>query len=62
MRLQIEIGEAQLCELVRAYLADKLGSVELQARDVVIEVKSQQNYRAEWEPAAFRARVNKEVE
>jgi hypothetical protein len=62
VRLKLEIGEAQLCELVRTYLADKLGSVNLEARDVVIEVKSRQNYKAEWEPAAFRARVDKEVD
>lgn len=59
MHIQIEIDETSLRELVLKYLEQKLGGIELDQDDVKIEVRSKQNYRAEWESAAFRARVDK---
>lgn len=55
MNLKIEISEKDLRELVRRHLEEKLGSLPLKPEGIRIEVKSKQNYRSEWEPAAFRA-------
>ncbi len=59
MHLRIELTEAELRELVCEHLRAKLGSIELDERDVRIEVKSKQNWKSEWEEAAFRAVVTK---
>lgn len=59
MKISVVIDASELRELVLAHLRAKLGDVKLEARDVRIEVKSNQNYRAEWESAAFRAVVEK---
>ena len=55
MKLRIEISEADLKKLVLQDIQEKLGSVALDPDKVKIETKSKQNYRAEWEIAAFRA-------
>jgi hypothetical protein len=55
MRIRIEIDEKQLRELVTAHLRDQLGELAPKADEVRIEVKSKQNYKAEWEVASFRA-------
>lgn len=57
MKIHVEIDEKQLKSLVYDYLLDKLGNVSLRPEDVKIEVKSKQNWKAEWEEALFRARV-----
>jgi hypothetical protein len=59
MKLSTEIDESTLRKLVLQHMREKLGAVSLDEKDVVIEVKSKQNYRSEWELAAFRARVEK---
>lgn len=59
--VNIEIQESVLKKLVFEYLQDKLGDISLSPDDVKIEVKSKQNYRAEWEVAKFRAVVNKTI-
>lgn len=59
MKLNIEIDENELKRLVFNHLQEKLGEVPLLMTDIQIEVKSQQNYKSEWEKAAFRARVEK---
>jgi hypothetical protein len=59
VKLVVEIDETILRRLVCEHLADKLGNVTLSPSDILIEVKSKQNYRSEWESAAFRARVAK---
>jgi hypothetical protein len=61
MRIVIEIDEATLKRLVIQELESKLGSVVLDEKKVVIETKSKQNYRSEWESAAFRARYEADV-
>ena len=59
-RITVEITEDTLREIVLDYLRGTLNA-DLTEKDVTIETKSKQNYRAEWESAAFRARVNKYV-
>ena len=59
MKIRIEIDEQTLRGLVYAHLMEQLGSVNVEQDDIKIEVKSKQNYRSEWEAAAFRAVVNK---
>jgi len=59
MEIKIDITEIELRRLVRELLVEKLGDVPLTEQDIIIEVKSNQNYKSEWEPAAFRARVHK---
>lgn len=61
MKIEIEIDEKRLRELVLDEIHDKLGSIAFTPDDVKIEVKSKQNYRSEWEPAKFRARIEKQT-
>lgn len=39
----------------------KLGDCEIDVKNLVIEVKSKQNFKSEWEPAMFRARLEARV-
>lgn len=55
MKIRIEVDEATLKSLVQQHLGEQLGELAPNASDIVIEVKSKQNYKSEWEPAAFRA-------
>ena len=59
--IDIEVNETVLQELVFDYLCKKLGGIGLTPKDVKIEVKSKQNYRAEWERASYRAVVHKSI-
>lgn len=59
-KVEIELDEQILKELVLEYLSDKL-NVSLTIDQISIEVKSKQNYRSEWESAAFRARVTRSL-
>jgi len=61
MKISISIDELELRKLVHSHLQEKLGDVALSPNDIEIEVKSKQNYKSEWEVAAFRARVEKVV-
>jgi hypothetical protein len=56
--LKVELDEQTLRKLVCDYLSNLL-NVTIVADDVKIQVKTTQNYRAEWENGAFRATVNK---
>lgn len=56
MTINIELTEADVKQLVLKHLSTLL-EFELTDKDVKIEVKSRQNYKSEWEEAAFRARV-----
>ena len=55
MKIRIEIDEAALKRIIMKELRDSLGDVRLDEKKVQIEVKSKQNYKSEWDPAAFRA-------
>lgn len=59
MRLEIELTEKEVTQLVMNRIGRLLGGVNIKREDVRIEVKSKQNYKSEWEPAMFRARVVK---
>ena len=63
MKFSVEIDEIMLRSLVLQYLSKSLGAIAtlLVDEDIRIEVKSKQNYRSEWESAAFRARIDKEM-
>ena len=53
--INIELSECTLKNLIVKYLEEKLGSTDVNVSNIKIMVKSKQNYRAEWEVAAFRA-------
>lgn len=55
MRIKIEITEAEMKRLIQRELEKRLGTVTIRVDDIKIEVHSKQNYKAEWEIAAFRA-------
>lgn len=59
MKIKIELNEATLRTLVVNHIQLKLGAVNLDPRDVLIEVRSKQNFKSEWEGAEFRATYNK---
>jgi ABC-type molybdate transport system substrate-binding protein len=53
--IKIEYTQKELEELVLQDLHNKLGQIPLSSDNVVIEVKSKQNYKSEWERADYRA-------
>jgi hypothetical protein len=55
MKIKIEISELEMKQLVVLELYRRLGNVEIDEKLLRIEVKSKQNYKSEWEIAAFRA-------
>ena len=55
MKIHIEIDEERLRQLILEDLQSQLGELPIQLQNIVIEVKSAQNYRSEWEVAKFRA-------
>jgi len=61
MIVDIELNEHDIRELVIKHLRERLGDVDFLVADVRIEVKSKQNYKAEWEEASFRAKLMKHV-
>lgn len=56
MKINIEIDEDKMKELILGYIEAMLGDLPLDKKDVKIEVKSKQNYKSEWEVANFRVR------
>lgn len=58
MNIEITLTELDLKRLVCDELQRRMGDIQLEANDVKIETKSTQNYKADWETAAFRARIN----
>lgn len=55
MKINIEIDESELRRLVFEHIRSKLGDAKINPKHVKIQVKSKQNYKSEWEEAAFRA-------
>lgn len=55
--IKIEIDEKTLRRLVREHLTNVVG-VPLSDTEIDIQVRSKQNYKSEWEAAAFRAVVD----
>jgi len=60
--IRIEVNEETLRHIVIGYLQNKLGEVDVDPDSVRIQVKSKQNYRSEWEEAAYRAVIEKSIE
>lgn len=54
MRIKIEINEGDVKQLILNEIARKLGDIPFDKTKVVIETKSKQNYKSEWEVADFR--------
>lgn len=55
--IRVEYSEADIRELILRDLQEKMPGVEVREEEINIEVKSAQNYRAEWERAQFRGVV-----
>ena len=58
MKIDIEYTEQEMRKLLHADIEEKL-NMPIDENDIKIELKSKQNYKSEWESAAFRARVGK---
>jgi predicted component of type VI protein secretion system len=58
--IDIEIDEATLKELVRTHMSEIFGT-RIEASDIQIRTKSKQNYKSEWEVAAFKAVIHKNI-
>ncbi len=54
MHCKIELTEEDVKNLIRAHLESKLNA-GLKIEDIKFLVKSKQNYKSEWENAAFKA-------
>ncbi len=54
MKIEIVLTEEDLKELVKGKIASMIDK-DVDTQDISIEVKSKQNYKAEWENAKFRA-------
>lgn len=54
MNLRIEINEQDLKSLVAVFIQEQTGQ-SVSVENIKIEVKSKQNYKSEWEEAAFKA-------
>lgn len=61
-KIYIEIDEKNLTDLIIEYINDTMGVNENFSREnVKIMVKSKQNFRSEWEPADFKAVIEKKI-
>ena len=54
MRIRIDLTEEDVRKALIAYVETKLDST-VEGSGLVIETKSKQNYKSEWEVAQFRA-------
>lgn len=59
MKIHVEIDEQELRQMIIARFRELMPDTRINEPDVQIEVKSKQNYRSEWESAAFRASIRK---
>jgi len=60
-KINIEIDETGLKRLILEYLCEKLNDTNIQSKDIEILTKSVQNFKAEWEKAAFKATYCKTI-
>lgn len=60
MKIKIEIAEKELRELIVAEFERKTDQI-IENEKVRILVKSKQNYKSEWEVAAFKATYDGEL-
>jgi len=59
VQIHIEIDEKTLRALVKEHLQKTLGTCLVWDHEIEIQVKSKQNFKSEWEKAAFRAVIDK---
>ena len=57
-KINIVIDEDKLKQLICEYLECAVGELSFDKKNVCIETKSKQNYKSEWETAAFRAKYD----
>lgn len=57
MKINIVIDKPALKKLVLAHLDETFSPTIASAAKVVIETKSKQNYKSEWEDADYRATI-----
>lgn len=55
MTIEITIDEKEIKKVLKEYIASKLGDIPFDEKKFSIKVKSTQNYKSEWEEAAFKA-------
>jgi hypothetical protein len=55
VKIRLEIDERTVRTLIENFLAGELGPNHYDCDKIRIEVRSQQNYKAEWEKSDFRA-------
>jgi hypothetical protein len=60
MKIHANLGAEEVRKLIIAHLEEKTGG-PIKEADLTIEVKSKQNYKAEWERADFRAQFSAEL-
>jgi hypothetical protein len=60
MKIDVEVTEEELRKLVLARLQNTI-EAPIDAKSVKIEVKTKQNFKAEWEEGKFRARISIDV-
>lgn len=60
MKINFEIDEKTLKKLIQEHFEEKTGQM-IPEDKIVIKVKSKQNYRSEWEIAAFKATFQGEI-
>lgn len=60
MKLTFEINQKELRKIIADYIADR---INMRPDDdlIYIQVKSQQNYKSEWETADFRAKYEYDI-
>ncbi len=64
MKIKVEVDTETLKRLAIDHILNKFqtGNVEINPADIVIEVRSKQNYRVqEWEKGEFRAVLEKDI-
>jgi len=61
MKIDIEIDEKRLRELVINEIESRLGDIPFDKVDIKIMVKTKQNYKAEWENGEFKATYSKTI-
>jgi len=54
VKASIELTEDDIRSAISGHISGVLG-ITIASKDVIIEVKSKQNYKSEWEQASIRA-------
>jgi hypothetical protein len=57
MRVKVELTKVDLEKLILNHVRATLDDDDISLTDIVIETKSKQNFKSEWEVADFRASI-----